>query len=215
GPWVQALRAGKGLLDNNVALEPVWQAELARLLPEFDTPGLPPASGSDLRLFEGVTHTIERLANWGPLMLVLEDLHWAGEMSLRLLAFVARRLHDWRVLVVATARDEEVAEAPTTRRILEEVGRAGPAIRLVLLPLSRLDTLRLVRNLAGPGSDVPGLGELEDTVWRGGGGGPRGARGGDRGLRGGGGGRGGGGRAPPRRVPEVSWGRVGGRGTRR
>ncbi|MGH2992176.1 MAG: ATP-binding protein, partial [Solirubrobacterales bacterium] len=109
---------------------------------------------------------IERLADRGPLMLVLEDLHWADEMSLRLLAFVARRLHRWRVLVVATAREEELAEAPTASRTLEEVGRAGLAIRLALPPLSRLDTLRLVRNLAGSGSGVPGRGELEDTVWR-------------------------------------------------
>src|SRR4029453_14775662 len=57
GPWVQAFRAAKGLFDDLFAtLEPVWRAELGRLLPEFDAPGLPPASGSDLRLFEGVTH---------------------------------------------------------------------------------------------------------------------------------------------------------------
>ena len=53
GPWVQALRGGKELLDGVFAtLEPVWRAEVARLLPEFDAPG-PPPSGSDRRLFEG------------------------------------------------------------------------------------------------------------------------------------------------------------------
>ena len=167
GPWVQAFRAEKELFDDLfVTLEPVWRAELARLLPEFDAPSLPPASGSDLRLFEGVTHVIERLAALCPLLLVLEDFHWADAMSLRLLAYVGRRLHRWGVLVVVTAREEELLDAPAAGRTLEELCREGSAIRLVLSPLPRPDTLQLVRNLGPTGGDVPGLSELEDAVWR-------------------------------------------------
>ena len=90
GPWVDALRAGDVRRDEDVLaeLEPVWRAELARLFPEIDTPGLPLSSDDDLRLFESVARLIEHLVRPQPLVLMLEDVHWADEMSLRLLAFV-------------------------------------------------------------------------------------------------------------------------------
>ena len=45
-------------------------------------------------------------------MLVLEDLHWADDMSLRLLAFISRRIAAWRVLLLASAREEELGDVP-------------------------------------------------------------------------------------------------------
>ena len=47
-----------------------------------------------------------------PLLLVLEDVHWADEMTLRLFAFVARRLAGRPLLLVASAREEDLVEAP-------------------------------------------------------------------------------------------------------
>ena len=47
-----------------------------------------------------------------PLVLALEDLHWADESSHELLAFLAVRLRDARVLVVATLRDEDLTKRP-------------------------------------------------------------------------------------------------------
>lgn len=73
-----------------------WVAELARLFPEL---GVAPRDVSDgegyVRLFEAMAHVIGHLATGGPLLLILEDIHWADEMTLRLLAFVNRRLTEW------------------------------------------------------------------------------------------------------------------------
>ncbi len=52
------------------------------------------------------------------LLPVLEDFHWADEMSCRLLAFIGRRLSDWPVLLAATAREEELADAPALQAAL-------------------------------------------------------------------------------------------------
>ena len=60
-----------------------------------------------MRLFEAFSHVVAQLAAERPVLLVLEDLQWADEMSLRLLAFVARRIQDRRVLVLTTVREEE------------------------------------------------------------------------------------------------------------
>ncbi len=56
------------------------------------------------RLVERVLALLADLAAEAPLVLVLEDLHWADESSHELLAFLAVRLRDPRVLMVATLR---------------------------------------------------------------------------------------------------------------
>jgi len=165
GPWLDALRAGGVTRDEAllVALGPVWRAELARLLPEVGLPPPPAAVGADaLRLFEAMARLIAALAARRPLLLVLEDLHWADDTSLRLLAFVARRVAAWPVLLVVTAREEE-PETPALGAALHALARDAAPITLRLGPLSREDTLGLVEALAGPQAPVsPDLGE---RVW--------------------------------------------------
>jgi DNA-binding SARP family transcriptional activator len=167
GPWVHACRSGELGVDEEIlsALSPPWRAELTRLLPEANAARLPPPSDSDLRLFESVAHLVEQVAARHPVVLMLEDLHWADEMSLRLLAFVSRRIPEWAALVVATARDEELADASVARRTVQELSHAVQAVLLVLPPLSRSDTTRLVHAVARAGSDARTLGSLEEQVW--------------------------------------------------
>jgi DNA-binding SARP family transcriptional activator len=109
GAWVDALRTARLGDDPDVldALGPTWRAELARLLPELAAAGSAPATGTTdyRRLFESVARIVERLAARQPLLIVLEDLHWADDMSVRLLSFVGRRLASWSVVVVVTARE--------------------------------------------------------------------------------------------------------------
>ncbi len=65
GPWVDAVRAGAVLGDEEAVLEsldPVWRAELTRLFPELAAPGLPPSSDNALRLFDSVARLLEHLA---------------------------------------------------------------------------------------------------------------------------------------------------------
>src|SRR6185295_16875563 len=60
------------------------------------------------RLFDSVTLFLKRAAARRPLVVVLDDLHWADEASLRLLQFLAAALADCPILVLATYRDVEV-----------------------------------------------------------------------------------------------------------
>src|SRR5262249_21252947 len=101
-----------------------------------------------------------------PVLLMLEDLHWADEMSLRLLGFLARRVEAWPILVIATARDDEVADAPMLRRTLDSLGSEPHVTKLVLAPLSQADTERLVRVLTGSDGERPDLTTLMDQIWQ-------------------------------------------------
>jgi len=98
-------------------------------------------------------------------VLVLEDLHWADEMSLRLLAFVSRRIRAWMALLVTTAREEELADAAMARRTVEDLSRASQGMPLVLSPLSQSDTALLVRALARVGSDARTVAQVEAQTW--------------------------------------------------
>jgi DNA-binding SARP family transcriptional activator/tetratricopeptide (TPR) repeat protein len=166
GPWVDALRAGR-VVEDLMRLPPAWRAELSRLIPELGGPPAPPGSGAAdyLQLFESVAQAIGHLVSRQPLLLVLEDLHWADEMSLRLLAFLGRRLGGWPVVIAVTVREEELPDAPVLRHALEELEREGHLTRLALGPLSHPDTLTLVRSHARTGSDEATLARLAAQAW--------------------------------------------------
>jgi DNA-binding SARP family transcriptional activator len=165
GPWVDALRAARIAGDVRLIerLEPAWRSELSRLLPEL---GAAPADTVEARrLFDAVTALLSHLTAMQPLVLVLEDLHWADEMTARLLGFVGRRLGDWPLLLVVTARVEEVDDAPTLRATLDELERDGRLTSVSLPPLSRTETHELARSLARTGSNETAMARLADHVW--------------------------------------------------
>jgi DNA-binding SARP family transcriptional activator len=167
GPWVDACQSSGVSSDEEVlgALHPARRAELARLFPEAGRAGLPRASGSALPLFESVAGLVEQVAARQPLVLVLEDLHWADEMSLRLLGFVGRRVPGWTALLIVTAREEELVETALARRTVEGLSRVPSAVPVPLSPLSRPDTALLVRALARVGSDARMVAHVEERIW--------------------------------------------------
>ena len=151
-PWVDVLRAGLAAPRTNLAraLDRVWMAELARLIPELAVPGADAGTAEDhRRLFEAVLRFVVHLATRRPVLVVLEDLQWADEMSLRLLAYLGRRLDDRRVLIVGSLREEELATADhPANLVLQELERDRRLVRLTLGPLARPETEALVRVLA-------------------------------------------------------------------
>ena len=165
GPWVDAMRAGR-VADDAPLLEelgPALRPELARLLPEIGAGAV--SGAADIRpVFESVVRLIRHLAGRRPLLVVLEDLHWTDEMSARLLAFVGRQVADRPVLIVTTAREDELTDAPGLARALDELRRGGALTALSLTALSRPDTLTLVRTIAR-GGDGPALERLAEQAW--------------------------------------------------
>jgi DNA-binding SARP family transcriptional activator/tetratricopeptide (TPR) repeat protein len=166
GPWVDACRSGEISADEEIlgALHPTRRAELARLLPEAGMAGLPPASDRALPLFESVAELVERVAERQPLVLVLEDMHWADDMSLRLLTFVSRRIAACRTLLVMTARDEELDASGAPQR-LQALTATPHATSITLSPLSRAHIGLLVRALARVGAGAESMTRMEDHIW--------------------------------------------------
>ena len=104
------------------------------------------------RLFVRVLELLAGLATRAPLVLVLEDLHWADESSRELLAFLAVRLRAQPVLVVGTLREEELG--PAARRWLAELERRAEVSRLRLEPLADAEVAGLVTGLLPTGANA-------------------------------------------------------------
>ena len=107
----------------------------------------------------------EALASTGRRVFVLEALHWADEMSVRLLAFVARRIERQPCLLIASARTEELSETPLVRRLLEELRQQRHAATLTLAALSKAETRRLVEILTGAETRTGVLDCIAEQVW--------------------------------------------------
>src|SRR5262249_52809825 len=92
-PWVEAFRGGRLVSTDLIpALGGRWRNELTRLFPELSDSDVPPPITPELhvRLFEAVDDLVAHVSATQPLVVLLDDLHWADEMSLRLLVFLGR-----------------------------------------------------------------------------------------------------------------------------
>jgi DNA-binding CsgD family transcriptional regulator/tetratricopeptide (TPR) repeat protein len=92
-------------------------------------------TGSQLQLFEETLARLTDRATFAPVLVVLEDVHWADTSSLDLLVFLAHNLDDRRVLLLATYRADERPSADRMRRFADGVRRSGSALALELGPL--------------------------------------------------------------------------------
>src|SRR5262245_35910708 len=154
GPWVDAFRAGRVIPGAIEDLEGPSRAELARLFPELGTAAPDTLAAVDyLRLFAAMARTVEHLASSCPLVVVLEDLHWADGTTLALLAYLGRRLAAWPVLVIGSLRVEEMVDAPVLRGTLADLGLLPRFFSATLGPLSEPETVALVRSLMKAGTE--------------------------------------------------------------
>jgi tetratricopeptide (TPR) repeat protein len=93
--------------------------------------------GSQLRVFEDTLAALANRAAVAPVLLVLEDLHWADTSTLDLVVFLAHNLDEHRVLLLATYRPDELSSAERVRRLADGVRHSGSALVLELGPLER------------------------------------------------------------------------------
>ncbi len=151
-------------------LTPANRAELATLLPELARRDDPPAAaGADdergsaqRRLFEALLSLLERLGQRGPVVLALEDVHWADRSTRSFLAFLASSLCDEPVLVVLTYRSDELHRRHPLRPLLAELERAPRARRIELARFDRAELAEQLEDILG----APAAPDLVDRLLR-------------------------------------------------
>jgi tetratricopeptide (TPR) repeat protein len=158
-PWMQVIRAYSVDHDRDALADAMGPgaADIAQIVSEIRRrlPGLelPPASVGEqqarFRLFDSVTTFLLNASRREPLVVVLDDLHYADRPSLALLEFVAAQLGRARLLVVATYRDTEIHAEQPLAQTLAELARVRPPHRIALRGLTRAQVARYVAMTAG------------------------------------------------------------------
>jgi DNA-binding SARP family transcriptional activator len=168
GPWIDAFRSSRRLRDAAMLdkLDPGVRAEMLRLVPALGERSAAVRTSSEpSQVFSAVAQTIGELVTHQPLLVILDDLQWADEMSLRLVAFLTRALSPRPVLLAGAARAEALVETPMLNRILDELSADKRLVRLDLEPLSERSTLTLA-NLVASGGARQALATLGPEIWR-------------------------------------------------
>ena len=157
-PWVQVIRSyvERQEPDQLQSAMGAGAADIGELVPEIiqKLPGLEPApalppEAARFRLFESITRFLKTAGRNQPLVLVLDDIHWADEPSLQLLQFVARELADSCVMVVCCYRDVELSRQHPLSETLAQLSREAVFQRHLLRGLDRDDTAHFIESAAG------------------------------------------------------------------
>ncbi|BCJ51206.1 LuxR family transcriptional regulator [Actinoplanes sp. NBRC 14428] len=146
-PFAAALREvvradGAGVLDGR-------ERDFARLLPELVPVGEGVPESRRGYLFELVAGLFGRVSSERPLVLVLEDLHWADRSTRDLIGFLVRSARLPQVLLVATYRTDELHRGHPLRPFLAELDRVRGVQRVELDRLDRDGTGQLLTALLG------------------------------------------------------------------
>jgi len=152
-PWVQIIRSYMADHDPATvrrALGP-GAATIAQVIPDVYEclPALPvppplESQPARFRFFDSFMAFLKREARTQPLVLILDDLHWADRPSLLLLQFLARELNDARLFILGTCRDVGMDPVHPLTQTLGELARVGGSQNVSLSNLTEGDIARFL-----------------------------------------------------------------------
>ena len=157
-PWVQAIRSYVRERDPEQLMSEMGSgaADIAEVVSNVRErlPGLPPVpqlapEQARFRLFDSIATFLKTASQRQPLVLVLDDLHWADQPSLALLQFVARELNGARLLIIGTYRDMELSRQHPLAEALGELTRERLFQRVLLRGLTQEDVGRFIQMTSG------------------------------------------------------------------
>ncbi len=168
-PVIDALRAveadpvGAEILRAESAVRPALARLLPHLLPdELDRqPSPTPEASTQGQLFEALLRVLAMLSTSRPVLLVIEDAHWADRSTRDLIAFLARTLRQGRVAVVVSYRSDDLHRRHPLRQLLAELARLPHIRRVPLGPFSRPELALMLDELAGSPVDA----QLVDRIF--------------------------------------------------
>jgi len=131
----------------------LYGRELRRFLPDHSAIAERSTDDPTGELFGAVYGLLANLDDEGPVVLVVEDLHWADRSTLDLISYLARELESARVLLIGTYRADEMRRSHPLRPVLAELNRLPNVSRLDVEPLGDREVAQLLSAISG--SDLP------------------------------------------------------------
>lgn len=157
-PWMRMIRLFAHQRDAETLASQLGSGagEIAHLVSDvrerLPIPPPPPedkGESSRFQLFDAIATFLTRASQSQPLVLFIDDVHWADHSSLLLLQFIARQLDLSRVLVITTYRTEETKRSRMLARTIAEIVREPTTVRINLGGLSSGDVARFIEETVG------------------------------------------------------------------
>jgi DNA-binding SARP family transcriptional activator len=158
GALAEALEAGlTSLRARQLAeiLAPVWRDPLIPLLPALgegvEVGVAPPLRRADeqSRMREAMTLAFQGLAGLDPMVVIIEDVHWAAEDTVQALAHLSGRVSGHPIVLVVSYRHAEARERADVWELLRTIDRRGKCERISLAPCTPAQTEELIRKSLG------------------------------------------------------------------
>jgi tetratricopeptide (TPR) repeat protein len=131
--------------------------ELRRAYPDIPPPAVLPPDQQRRFFFNAYREFVQRSCRLGPLVVLMDDLHWADEPTLALLQHVAQVVPTLPLLVIGTYRDVELDTTRPFARTLEAMLRQRTATRIPLRRLPETAVTDMLAALANGAAPPPGL----------------------------------------------------------
>jgi DNA-binding NarL/FixJ family response regulator len=153
-PYLPVVDALRGLADDPdetrlLAGAATTAPGLGRLLPGIDPAGPGGHALDQLQVLDAVRAVLVGRSERSPVVLVLEDLHWADRATRDLVAFLARTLRAGRVTLAVSYRSDELHRRHPLRPLLAELVRLPGLERLELAPFTRAELAEHLEAIAG------------------------------------------------------------------
>jgi class 3 adenylate cyclase len=130
---------------------------LADRLPDVPAPVSTDPETSQYRLFEAVAAALVTGSEIQPILLVIDDLHWAAKPTLLMLRHVVASAARARVLIVATYRDTDLQRGNPLGEMLADLRRVEAAQRIALSGLDEPEVVELLTRIAQHELDASGI----------------------------------------------------------
>jgi class 3 adenylate cyclase len=165
-PFVEAFRWLASVLPSDQLAELIGPlgGELAPLIPELERllPGIGPRLTDDPeternRLFEATTELLAKVSTREPVVIVLDDVHWARKPTLLLLRHLLKTTSHLQLLIVATYRDTDLDRTHPLSEMLADMRRQSGVERLMLHGLDQRGVVEFLERTAGHDLDEAGL----------------------------------------------------------
>lgn len=166
GPWAEALTHLVGFAPGQVLRAHTERhgGELSRLVPglRMRVPRVPQDRATDPEterylLWSAVTGLLREAAEKDPLLIVLDDLHWADKQSLLLLKHVLAQGQGIRALIIGTYRDSDLHRGHPLSAVLADLRREHGVERLAVGGLDQKAIAEMMERAAGHDLDQAGL----------------------------------------------------------
>jgi DNA-binding CsgD family transcriptional regulator len=153
GPFVEILRSALATFPADVVEKSLQShaRELLRLMPERTGAHIemPSSVTERFQIHESFAMFFTDLARSKPLVLAVDDVHFADPATFELLPYLARRLRDDPVLIVLTHRGDELHRLHALRSVLAELARSPQTTVVRLRPLDAAETSKMVQATLG------------------------------------------------------------------